>query len=78
MTRLCWADGATAVIGIGTAFRFWHLASSGSQYDEIIYTDVARSVATGHGLVEKYSVGLPYQPSDSSASVGVFAVWVRR
>ncbi len=47
---------------MGTAFRFWRLASSGWQYDEIVYTDVARSVATGHGLVEKYSVGLPHQP----------------
>jgi 4-amino-4-deoxy-L-arabinose transferase-like glycosyltransferase len=62
VTRLRWAGGAAAVIGAGTAIRFWQLASSGWQYDEIVYTDVARSVTTGHGLVEKYAVGLPHQP----------------
>ena len=50
------------VVAAGVAARFWQLAASGWQYDEIVYTDVARSVVTGHGLVEKYSVGLPHQP----------------
>jgi 4-amino-4-deoxy-L-arabinose transferase-like glycosyltransferase len=50
-----------AVAAVGIVVRFWQLAGSGWQYDEIVYTDVARSVATGHGLVEKYSVGLPHQ-----------------
>jgi len=60
--RWPWVITFLAVIAIGVMLRFWQLGSSAWQYDEIIYTDVARSVATGHGLVEKYAVGLPHQP----------------
>ncbi len=60
--RWLWAVAYAPVVVAGIGLRFWQLGSSAWQYDEIIYAVVARSVATGHGLVEKYPVGLPHQP----------------
>ncbi len=57
-----WTAIAALTVAAGVATRFWRLSRSAWQYDEIVYTDVARSVAGGHGLVEKYPVGLAHQP----------------
>ena len=54
--------GAAAVIIAGAALRFWQLARSGWQYDEIVYWQVASSILHGGGLTEHITYGAHWTP----------------
>ena len=60
-TAVTWA-AIGAVLALGLALRFWHLATSGWQYDEVVYWQVAHSLANQGGLTEHVPYGTPWSP----------------
>ena len=50
------------ILAAGAALRFWQLARSGWQYDEIVYWQVADSILHGGGLTEHVTYGAHWTP----------------
>jgi 4-amino-4-deoxy-L-arabinose transferase-like glycosyltransferase len=61
MTRRAFLIFAGALVA-GLALRFWHLGTSGWQYDEVVYHQVAAGVLNHGILAEKTTYGVASRP----------------
>ena len=53
---------SSVLIVAAVALRFWRLAGYGWQYDEIVYYQIATSLAHHGGLTERITYGTPWYP----------------
>ncbi len=52
-----------AILAVAGALRLWRIGRSpGYEWDEPVYADIARNVASGNGLVVKHQFGVPAEP----------------
>jgi 4-amino-4-deoxy-L-arabinose transferase-like glycosyltransferase len=62
-SRWPWTLGFLAVLSVGATLRFWGLASTPNwQYDECVYTTVAKNVLQHGLLAEHIPYGTPWSP----------------